>query len=65
MFFKALIKVLRGLNIDLTFLRIRHLKDNVAAVFQSHVQDFFILIAIEEMAVLVNYCCKDLNVSHL
>ena len=65
MFFKALIKVLRSLSIDLTFVSILHLKDNVAAVFKTHVKHLFILIAIEKVTVLVNYCRKDLTVRHL
>ena len=65
MFFKALIKVLRSLSINLTFFSILHLKDNVAAVFKSHVKHLFILIAIEKVAVLVNYCRKDLIICHL
>ena len=65
MFFKALIKVLRGLSINLTFFSILHLKDNVAAVFQTHVKHLFILITIEKVAVLVNNGRKDLAVCHL
>ena len=65
MFLKVLIKVLRCLSINLTLLSILHLKNYAAAIFQSHVQHFFILIAIEEIAVLVDYCRKDLTVRHL
>ena len=65
MFLKVLIKVLCGLGINLTFLSILHLKDNAAAVFKSHVKHLFILIAIEKVAVLVNYCRKDFIICHL
>ena len=65
MFFKVLNKVLCGLSINLTFLSILHLKDNVATIFQSHVQHLFVLIAVEKVAVLVYNCRKDLAVCHL
>ena len=65
MFFKVLIKVFCGLCINLTLLSILHLKDNVATIFQSHVQHLFVLIAVEKVAVLVNNRRKDFAVCHL
>ena len=65
MILKLLIKVLCGLSINLIFLSTLHLDDNVTAVFQCHIQDFFILIVIEKVAVLVNNGRKDLAVCHL